>query len=352
MDIGSIFPIDDLFEYQEYVVDNNDCRIYYSLCREALFNIAKSVNIVNKTVMLPAYTCSTVIDPFVQSNWECIFYNINEDLSIDIDDLEKIYNKYNPGICVVHPFYGMDISTNERIAIKKIRNKSCLVIKDITQSIFLPDDDDFDFVIGSLRKWFPIPDGAFLINHSNINIDKVDNEFVDFCTIQTDSMFLRKKYFELNDEAIKTISIRFNKKAVELTNKPINVHCMSNFSLSKISNENINNHIKMRLYNFNCLHDNIIETDDIKFAIQDKNRIKSAPLYFPLYCEKRKELQLVLAQNHIYAPILWPINYQDVLINDSIKWIYDHILVIPLDQRYSETDMKKIYEIINLKGSN
>ena len=54
-----------------------------------------------------------------------------------------------------------------------------------------------------------------------------------------------------------------------------------------------------------------------------------------------------LAKEHIYAPVLWPRAYDNVLIDDDVIHIYDHILMIPIDQRYGTDDMDKIIKIFN-----
>ena len=65
-----------------------------------------------------------------------------------------------------------------------------------------------------------------------------------------------------------------------------------------------------------------------------------------IYVNDRSDLQRDLAERHIYAPVIWPVVYDEVLINDTIKYIYDHILAIPIDQRYDEHDMGTIVEVI------
>ena len=61
-----------------------------------------------------------------------------------------------------------------------------------------------------------------------------------------------------------------------------------------------------------------------------------------------KAFQTYLAENKIYAPIIWP---KSDLCNNSINlevdWIYRNILSIPCDQRYSMEDMERVVEIIN-----
>ena len=73
-DIGSIFP---LWKDSSIVHDSSplieDDKILLSLCREALCMIAAKENTGNSVVMLPAYTCDTVITPFKENKWNCCY---------------------------------------------------------------------------------------------------------------------------------------------------------------------------------------------------------------------------------------------------------------------------------------
>lgn len=75
--------------------------------------------------------------------------------------------------------------------------------------------------------------------------------------------------------------------------------------------------------------------------------VTTAPLYFTIYVQDRPALQRLLAQDSIYAPVIWPIEDEKVLIDEEIKYIYDHILAVPCDQRYDGDDMRRAVEIIN-----
>ena len=74
--------------------------------------------------------------------------------------------------------------------------------------------------------------------------------------------------------------------------------------------------------------------------------ITCAPLFFPIYVKERTEFQKRLAENEIYAPVLWPVHTKELLINGTIKQIYDEILMLPIDQRYGREDMKRMLEVI------
>lgn len=351
MDIGSIFPLYNIsinndVDAKNYELYNNEWNNRFSLCREALFVIAQK-KYKNKIVLIPAYTCSTVYEPFVQCGWSCIFYKINKDLTINTDYLLEKYLKNKPSICVIHPFYGMDFDSLELETIKKIQNLGCIIVEDITQSIFKSIKGDSDYYVGSLRKWFPIPDGAFI--HSNVYkiCDEKNNlEFTEFVQDQIDAMYLRGKYFELGDENIKQISIRLNKRAVKSSYNKIKTHKMSTISENLLAGENLQIQVK-RYNNFCFLYNNIKFNKYIEPVIKNIERVKYPPLYFPIYSKKRSELQKILADHHIYAPILWPKGDLLDIEDDDTNYIYRSILMLPIDQRYNDKDMEFICNIIN-----
>jgi hypothetical protein len=350
-EIGSIFPL-----YSEDIAlkgiqptneQRSDIRINYSLCREAMYAVAKKYEKSNKIVLIPAYTCQTVIDPFVQQGWKCFYYNIRKDLRIDTVDLIKLYKDVGPTMIVVHPFYGMELEQEEIDALTTIKLKGCVLMEDITQCIYTTNRHSiFDYVTGSYRKWFKIPDGGFVESHylDGVEIPKENNG--EFVSKQTDAMYLRGKYFNTGDEELKNISIRLNKDAVAGTGKTISLHKMSDFSLMIMDKENKDTSMMTRLENYRHLFLNI-NSGKVKSVCSNIDDVTTSPLYFPIYVRDRACLQRRLAQDNVYAPILWPVNTDDVLINDNIKEIYSTILMIPIDQRYNVSDMSRIVKIIN-----
>lgn len=111
-------------------------RINFSLCREAMFAVASKYENSSKVVLIPSYTCQTVIDPFVQLGWTCYFYNIKKNLRIDTDDILQKSSKYNPSLLVVHPFHGMELLNEELDALRIIKRKGCILLEDVTQCIY------------------------------------------------------------------------------------------------------------------------------------------------------------------------------------------------------------------------
>ena len=349
-DIGSIFPLykeDMMIPTMYNDINVGKSRIVFSLCREAMFAIALKYKESKKSVLIPAYTCQTVIDPFIELGWTVHFYNIEKTLRIDLEDLNDKYESILPSMIVVHPFHGMELNEDEIDTLSKIKNKGCIIVEDITQCIYAESRlDVFDYIVGSYRKWFKSPDGGFLESHLTEGIEVPTNENLSFVSKQTDAMYLRGKYFETHDEYLKQISIRLNKSAVAEAQGKISLHKMANASLAFMETENHETDKSIRLSNYAYLHSHIV-SQRVTFVCSNLKDVTTAPLYFPIYVDERAKLQKALAQSHVYAPVLWPIKTDAVLINENFKDIYSTILMIPIDQRYDVDDMRRIVKIIN-----
>ena len=351
-DIGSIFPLYDLDleSNQSGLMDNlKKDAILFSLCREALYVIGKSLDASEKVVMLPAYTCDSVITPFKELGWRCEFYPVNLQLRIDVQEALDLYNRNHVSLMVVHPYYGKDLNKEEIELLFLLHQKGCKIVVDLTQCIFSSQRlQCVDYYVGSCRKWYPIPDGGFLeVRKEDIGLfDLKLDENGDFVTLQRDAMYLRGLYFTTGNEEIKSISRRLNKLAVEITDYHITPHKMSAISYELLKKENIQQNQKRRLENYEFLHDELINVRGCQIVCDNMEEVTSAPLYFMIYISDRSDLQRKLAEQHIYAPVIWPVVYDEVLVSDTIRYIYDNILAIPVDQRYDESDMRKIVEII------
>jgi len=349
-EIGSIFPLSgqtlDGAVIHETSLSKD--RIDYSLCREALYDIAINLTVNDKRVLIPAYTCQTVIMPFEEAGWDCMYYGITKELRIDTDDLFSKTKGYKPSLVVVHPYYGMDLNQSEVNCLQSLKESGVRVIIDLTQCLFSKQRLDFvDYYVGSYRKWFAIPDGGFLINHTDQSISQPSSENEEFVQREIDAMFLRDLYFNLGEQRIKDISIRLSKSADYLAESHILPHRMSKVSCSLMAQYDYFENQQRRWANFTYLYDHLKGGTTYQPVCKNITHVTTSPLYFTIYAEQRGALQKQLAQNSIYAPVLWPVEDERVLINDEVRYIYDHILAIPCDQRYDENDMERIVVVIN-----
>lgn len=350
-EVGSIFPLSDPVlkkaesEQKEFTKD----RLYYSLCREALSDIAKALKNTNKKVLIPAYTCQTVITPFEEAGWCCNYYSVNKSLRIDTKGLLQDVDNYQPSLIVVHPFFGMDLNDEEVRTLDFIKERGINIILDLTQCLFSTKDYKFpSFVVASYRKWMPIPDGGYLQSRlSGVEIPQPQSENEDFTPKEIAAMYLRGQYFDNGEQRTKSISIQLSKTADHIAESNISAHRMSQIAYNLLQEEDIERNQKCRFNNYTYLFQNIRESEKVTKVRHNLNKVTTAPLYFTIYVEDRPALQKLLAIDSIYAPVIWPVEDERVLINDEVIYIYDHVLAIPCDQRYDEKDMLRVVEIIN-----
>lgn len=350
-EVGSIFPLSEevisLAESEQLQYTGN--RIHYSLCREALCDIAHALDKTNKKVLIPAYTCQTVITPFEEAGWQCEYYSIKSNLRIDLYSLENTIAKHNPSLLVVHPYFGMDLNEEEIATLNTIKEKGVEIVLDLTQCLFSTKQYPFaSFIVASYRKWMPIPDGGYLLNQSNsVKISQPESENAEFTDRELAAMYLRGQYFDNGEQRTKAISIRLSKAADHIADSNITPHKMSQVAYNLMQNEDIKLNQQRRYENYTYLYQNVRESDKVAKVCKNIDEVTTAPLYFTIFVQDRPSLQRPLAQEAIYAPVIWPMEDERVLINDEVKYIYDHILAIPIDQRYDERDMQRAVEIIN-----
>lgn len=346
MEIGSIYSLGTLDTMPHPPMQMaGEGAAYFSLCREALLSIAIKYRNSAKRVLLPAYTCQTVIDPFLQEGWAICYYGISRQLRIDTDDLSEKFKVFKPNLCVAHPYYGADLNQKELDALSELKNKGCCLVEDLTQCVFSTQRSEiFDYFTGSYRKWFPIPDGAFLTGKDVVPEQREEN--TAFVQSMADAMYLRHVFHMTNDCHVKEISRRVGNTAIGHISGEIVRHGMSAFSMSLLSQVDVEDVKRRRQDNYAYLYDRLANNSGIEIVDRSMDEVTCAPLFFPIYVKNRREFQKVLAQHEIYAPVLWPVHDDAVLINDHIKGIFSEVLMLPVDQRYTVEDMKRMIDVI------
>jgi perosamine synthetase len=131
----------------------------------------------NDKVLLPSYHCSSMIEPIVIAGADPVFYKINPDTSVDLDDIAKKIDACTKLLMVTNYFgFPQDLS---RIRIFcDVHN--IMLLEDCAHSFFgvldgRPLGSFGDYAIASAMKFFPIYDGGYLISSSrnlgNINLE-------------------------------------------------------------------------------------------------------------------------------------------------------------------------------------
>ena len=143
------------------------------------------------------------------------------------------------------------------------------------------------------------------------------------------------------------------KKLNELISDNAEIEEISPLALTICRNIDKNNLCKRRIENYDYL-DSHIKSEYIR--VLGPLQSDTVPLYFPLYvnsADERDELQKFMAERKIYCPVIWPIPNNLTVLTENSKYIYNHILCVPIDQRYDLNDMRIIVKAFDdywLKG--
>lgn len=302
-----------------------------------------------KRVLLPVYTCSSVINPIESLGVECQFYPVNRQLEVDIDRLMDMIKRYSPSAVYFQSYYGYDTLASVRPYYKDMQEKGIVIVEDITHS-WLSDFNttDADYFVVSLRKWLELPDGGALMS-SKHKIER-GREYGESKKIVEEFVKASKgkeRYFQTHNLADKLVFRQHYVNAKDLLQQDDSPYSLSTISQSVLVKTDFEKIVRQRRENAAFLRQNLrwkviepcIHSDDTK----------ATPLFFPVYVkEERYNLQQKLAKHNIYCPVHWPVPTQvSSLLGTDGLYIYDHVLSLICDQRYDLDDMEALAEIIN-----
>lgn len=109
-------------------------------------------------ILLPSYLCPSILDVLDQHDLAYDFYKINADLSIDLEDLERM--TASTEVVYFINYFGFIHSESTRVALRDLQSKGVLLIEDNAQAGFVRHTTG-DFAFNSLRK-FTACDGGYL----------------------------------------------------------------------------------------------------------------------------------------------------------------------------------------------
>lgn len=302
-----------------------------------------------KRVLLPIYTCNSVINPIESLGIECIYYPINKQLEVDVDKLLDIIKLNKPDVIYFQSYYGYDTLASVRPCYKDLQDNGILIVEDITHS-WLSDFNttEADYSVVSLRKWLQLPDGGALLSNKHAlgsipqygESDKIVAEFIK-------ASEGKERYFQTHNPADKQDFRQHYVNAKDLLQQDDTPHRLSNISCSVLAKTDFDEIVRRRRENAVYLRQNLC--DKFVEPCIPLNVNKATPLYFPIYVkDDRSTLQKELASHDIYCPVHWPMPTQiRTAIDADNTYIYDHVLSLICDQRYNLEDMSSIVKIVN-----
>lgn len=349
-EIGSEYWLENEVITKKYEIGNNSKNIFLLSGRTAIdyaLTIIEKNGKVNK-VYFPSYCCQSMLQPFLERNIEIIFYDVsfkNGNFIYDIDCNMKC------DIFFAMNYFGFS-HYNMDYYIEQFKKRNITVIEDSTHSILSKRryNQKSDFVIASLRKWFPIISGGILINQSNIIIDteKTKNKNERYVSLKEKAMQEKFKYIETNNGDIKEQFLQKFSEANNILKDDYKNYLMDNKSYSILKNININNIILKRKNNVKTIYEYLKNQEKIQY-LKYINLEEDCPIFVPIFLDKnkRENLKNYLIENKVYCPNHWGI--PEKIEKENQKKIYNMELSLICDQRYEKKDIKMYMDLIKHK---
>lgn len=321
--------------------------------REAIALALKSIEAnhpqISKRCLLPAYMCDTVFFPFERAGWEIHFYHLNKDLTAEVEELRAQIEAIRPGLLLIHPYYGVDTWKSMRSLLHAWKEQGICIMEDVTQSYYLKGvGAEADYVVGSLRKWYAIPDGGFvatdevLANEGLLPNKEFTEKRIELLTQKWEYLYGKGSTEE--KKALKQEYLRKNRVMEEWLDEHTGIGALSKEASAILDTVEEQDAKRKRNENYRYLYEQLKGRQQFAPILSKE---ASAPLYFAIYAKEREKLQKYLCEKDIYAPVLWPIGTQnqDCLTQDE-AYIYEHMLAIPMDQRYGREEMEHIAAVM------
>lgn len=308
-EIGGYFGLEQ-FVSNEYYKD----LIPLNSGRNALLYLLKARNI--KKLYIPYYLCNSVSDMCIRNGYKFEWYKIDTEFM-------PIFNKTlaeDECLYVVN-YYGQ--LTNEKIF--SLKQQFVQIILGNIQAFFQKPLDGID-TIYSCRKFFGLPDGAYLSTNKrlseeleiDISKERMTNILGRYEGVASDYY----SHFQKNEASFKSQPLKHMSKLTHNILGAINYE-----RVRQIRNENYA-YLERELGKQNKLK---LTTPDGAFA-------------YPFHMENGIKIRKALARKKIYISTLWP-NVLTDTPEGSIEHDYaKNISPLPCDQRYTIDDMQYMIE--------
>lgn len=266
-------------------------------------------------VYIPYYTCDTVVEPLQKLDIEYSFYCIDKNYRI-VDDIAL---KEGEALLYTN-YWGLQGNYCVELASKYGHQ----LILDYTQAFFARPINGID-TFYSCRKFFGVPDGGYLYTDAKADFNISEDESWQ----RMDSL---TKRIDLSPEAgyndFHKISGLFHEMPIRKMSK-LTTRLMRSIDYERVA--------QRRIDNYNILRDRLGGRQLVYGEV---------PMVFPYVTEAGQELRKHLIANKVFVAKYWPNVDRWASKGSTEVWIANHMLPLPIDQRYNREDMNRIIKII------
>ena len=267
-------------------------------------------------VYIPYYTCEVMLEPLKKCNVGYVFYHINEQL----EPIETYQLQPNEAFLYTN-YYGLKQRCVERLAEQYGKQ----LIVDNAQAFFAEPIERID-TFYSPRKFFGVADGGYLYTTALLQQDfpqaKSMSRMGHLLTRIEEGAEAGYLEFRHNDDSLDELPIQKMSKITEA------ILCSIDYEAVRLQ----------RRKNYEEIANQLADSNSILLPMEES----SMPMVYP-YLTSDVALRAKLINNKVFVATYWP-NINDD--NSYETYLKQHLLPLPIDQRYNEEDMKRIIEII------
>jgi hypothetical protein len=286
-------------------------------------NCLKYILLAQKPTKLymPYYMDKSMIEDSLRELVEYSFYNINEKFEIETDLSVKEGEKI---------LFNNSCSSKNDYIEKLAEKYGDKLIIDNTHSFFSRPLPGIDTVYSLGSKYFGVPGGGYLYTTKKLNLEfEQDYSHAKMTHILGRTDKTASEFFEA-----------FQQSKKGRNNQPIRK--MSKITMTMMASIDYENAKLVRERNFYYLHGFLNMWNEISLDF----KLMEGPMFYPLLVSQ-DNLRQTLINHRIYVPTFWPEVLEAKGANEFEKRISNHLLPLPIDQRYDINDMKRIVEIIS-----
>ncbi len=318
MEIGSFIEL-DLRNSGEFHIGSNVVRL--NAARAGIFHACMLYNV--RKIYIPYYQCPTVTTFLLKKNIEIVYYNIDTEFKPLVDS-----NESDSAFLLVN-YFGI-LST---VFINSTAANYKNVIVDNSPAFYSTPSPNC-FSIYSPRKFFGVPDGCYVIG------DKTQNNSLTYPhDYSSDSAVFLFKRIEKGCNAVYAERMK-NEERIDNAD----ILQMSGLTKALLANINYTEIAEIRKRNFLYAHELYKEVNLINpLQFIDESCV---PMVYPLIIEN-SEIVKYLAENKIYTGRWWNSVLKMVDTNSVEANLSKFMIPLPIDQRYSETEIRYVAELIS-----
>lgn len=308
MEIGGYFGLEH-FDAEDYYPQLKKL----NTARNALWYLIKARNI--QKLYIPYYLCDAVSDLCDRVGCAYEYYAVDAHFLPMLDAVPEDAYVY-----IVNYFGQLDDGQ-----VYGYQKRYGQIILDNVQAFFREPLPGID-TIYSCRKFFGVPDGAYLATDAQLReslpVDISRDRMTHVLGRYEQSASAYYEAFKSNDESFYGMELRRMSALTENLLRAIHYDVVK----------------ERRNSNYRTLEKLLGRQNTLQLKMPE------GPYCYPFYCENGGNVRGALAKHKIYVPTLWP-NVLDM--DDPVACDYAaNILPLPCDQRYTEADMQVLAEAL------